>query len=142
MKKLLAASAASMLATSLALAQEGATEKKLETIVVTAPRFALTAPYTAQAKASIERIAGGVEVIADTDFKNGPASTIKDILAYVPGVVTQPRFGPDARVSIRGSGLSRSYGNRGIQALVDGVPPTLALPLALIFMNFRYSFCQ
>ncbi len=122
MKKLLVASAASMLAAGTALAQDSAPQGKLETVTVTGSRSTLTVPDTAQATANIERTAGGVEVVPDTAFKAGPASAIKDILAYVPGVVTQPRFGPDARLSIRGSGLSRSYGNRGLQALIDGVP--------------------
>ena len=82
----------------------------------------LTVPNTAQATAAIERTPGAVDVIPDTAFKNGPASTIKDVLGWVPGVMTQTRWGPDARVSIRGSGLSRSYGNRGLNFYMDGIP--------------------
>ena len=122
MKKLIFASAASMFTTAIAFAQEAVSTTTLKTIEVTANRSSLTVPDTAQATADIERTAGGVEVVPDTVFKSGPATTIKDILANVPGVITQPRFGPDARLSIRGSGLSRSYGNRGLQALIDGVP--------------------
>lgn len=126
MKKLLAASAASMLATAAVHAQEQAQGPapagQLEPVVVTGARPSLIVPTTAQATANIERTPGGVEVVPDTAFKAGPASAIKDVLAYVPGVVTQPRYGPDARLSIRGSGLSRAYGNRGLQALIDGVP--------------------
>ena len=110
-----------MLAT-VATAQERAPDARLDAVSVTGNRSSLVVPDTAQATTTIERIPGGVEVVPDTAFKDGPSAGIKDILAYVPGVVTQPRFGPDARLSIRGSGLSRSYGNRGIQALVDGVP--------------------
>ncbi|WP_448664109.1 TonB-dependent receptor family protein [Sphingomonas sp. CJ20] len=77
---------------------------------------------TAQAKAEIERTPGGVAVVPDTQFKDTPVQNIKDILAYVPGVITQPRMGDDARVSIRGSGLSRAYGIRGITGLMDGIP--------------------
>jgi len=103
-------------------AEEADTPNTVERVVVTGERPALTVPTTAQATADIQRTAGGVAVIPDSAFKSGPAAAIKDVLAYVPGVITQPRYGPDARVSIRGSGLSRAYGNRGIQALVDGVP--------------------
>ena len=49
------------------------------------------------APAAIERVPGAVEVIPDTAFKNGPTSTIKEILGRVPGVVVQSRWGPDAR---------------------------------------------
>lgn len=122
MKKLLAASAASMLTTAAVHAQERAPQDPLEPVVVTGTRPSLTVPTTEQATAAIERIPGGAEVVPDTAFKAGPASAIKDVLAYVPGVVTQPRYGPDARLSIRGSGLSRAYGNRGLQALIDGMP--------------------
>ncbi|UPT93236.1 TonB-dependent receptor [Bradyrhizobium barranii subsp. apii] len=76
----------------------------------------------AQATAEIQRIPGGVEVVPDTQFKDGPANTIKDILGWVPGVLIQTRWGPDGRISIRGSGLSRSFGNRGINPYMDGIP--------------------
>lgn len=61
-------------------------------------------------------------MVPDTRFKDGPANTVKDILGGVPGVIVQNRWGPDARLSIRGSGLSRAYGNRGINPLMDGFP--------------------
>jgi iron complex outermembrane receptor protein len=77
---------------------------------------------TAQATANIQRTAGGVEIVPDTAFKNTPVQNIKDILGYVPGVITQPRMGDDARVSIRGSGLSRAYGVRGLSLYLDGIP--------------------
>jgi iron complex outermembrane receptor protein len=77
---------------------------------------------TAQATQEIERTPGGVQVIPDSAFKDTPVQNIKDILEYVPGVIAQHRMGDDARLSIRGSGLSRAYGNRGITLLVDGIP--------------------
>lgn len=83
---------------------------------------ALTADNTEQARHAIERTPGSVAVVEDAAFKNGPAQTIKDVLGWVPGVFAQPRFGDDARVSIRGSGLSRNYGNRGINVYMDGIP--------------------
>lgn len=81
---------------------------------------------TDQATTEIKRTPGGVEVIPDTAFKNTPVQHIKDILGYVPGVITQTRMGDDARVSVRGSGLSRAYGARGISLLLDGVPMNTA----------------
>lgn len=91
-------------------------------IVVTGERSTLTVPDTAGATANIQRTPGAVEIVPDTAFKNTPVQHIKDILGYVPGVITQPRMGDDARISIRGSGLSRAYGARGIVLLLDGVP--------------------
>src|SRR3546814_2035063 len=64
---------------------------------------------TDQATAEIERTPGAVEVIPDTAFKNTPVQHIKDILGFAPGVIPQPRMGDDARISVRGSGLSRAY---------------------------------
>jgi iron complex outermembrane receptor protein len=72
----------------------------------------LTVPTTAQARADIQRTPGGVALVPDLVFKNRPAQTLKDVLDFVPGVIVQPRFGSDARLSIRGSGLSRNCGFR------------------------------
>lgn len=82
----------------------------------------LTVPTTEQARQEIQRVPGGVALVPDTAFKNSPANTIKDALGWVPGVLIQQRWGPDARISIRGSGLSRAYGNRGINPYMDGIP--------------------
>ncbi|MES2194409.1 MAG: TonB-dependent receptor [Pseudomonadota bacterium] len=82
----------------------------------------LTVPATAQARALIERTPGGVALVPDTAFRNGPANTIKDVLEWVPGVITQPKSNIDNRISIRGSGLTRNYGNRGINVFMDGIP--------------------
>lgn len=115
MKVSIIALAAGLIATP-AFADDSSDTPRASDIIVTAT------PDTQQATAAIQRIAGGVEVVPDTAFKNTPVQNIKDILAYVPGVITQPRMGDDARVSIRGSGLSRAYGIRGISLYLDGVP--------------------
>jgi iron complex outermembrane receptor protein len=99
-----------------ALGQSTSPRTSTESVIVIGMR------ETAQAKADIQRTAGGVEIVPDTAFKNGPVQNIKDILGYVPGVITQPRMGDDARVSIRGSGLSRAYGVRGLSMYLDGIP--------------------
>lgn len=125
MKKLFAAAAALMFVAVLAPQATNA-QTILPPVTVTAPidggGGSLTVPNTAQATADIERTPGGVEVVPDTQFKNTPANTIRDVLGWVPGVITQPRWGPDGRVSIRGSGLTRSYGNRGLNMYMDGIP--------------------
>ncbi len=45
---------------------------------------------------------------------------------FTPGVYARKRFGAEVRLSIRGSGLSRSYHMRGLEILQDGVPYNLA----------------
>ncbi|MES1925558.1 TonB-dependent receptor [Salinisphaera sp. T31B1] len=99
----------------------------MEPLTINAPALSdehgsITVPTTPEAIADIRRTPGGVEVVPDTQFKNSRAQTVKDVLDWVPGVFVQPRFGDDARVSIRGSGLSRNYGNRGVNMFIDGVP--------------------
>jgi iron complex outermembrane receptor protein len=86
------------------------------------PNASLTVPTAEQARKEIEHTPGAVEVVRDTQFKNTPAVTIKDIVDYVPGVWAQPKWGDDSRLSIRGSGLSRNFHLRGIQLYMDGIP--------------------
>jgi iron complex outermembrane receptor protein len=84
----------------------------------------LTVPTLAEAKAEINRTPGGVAVTDAEDYKKGRASTLQDALGYTPGVYVQPRFGSDeARLSIRGSGIQRTFHLRGIKLLQDGVIP-------------------
>ena len=99
----------------------------------TPPGGSLTVPGIAQARAIIDRIPGGVALVPDTAFKNGPANTIRDVLGWVPGVITQPKSNIDNRVSIRGSGLSRNFGNRGINVYMDGIPINTADGLFDVF---------
>lgn len=103
----------------------------------------LTVPTTAEATAAIERTPGAVAVVPDSRFKDGPANTIKDVLDWVPGVVTQPKSNIDNRVSIRGSGLTRNYGNRGINVYMDGIPINTADGLFDLFeidpTAYRYA---
>jgi iron complex outermembrane receptor protein len=83
----------------------------------------LAVPNTAEARAEIQQTPGGVELVPDTAYKaSTPASTIKDVLDYVPGVFVQPKWGDDTRLSIRGSSLSRNFHLRSIQLFMDGIP--------------------
>lgn len=109
-----------LLLASIAGAQ--AEELVLSETKVSATRGSLTVPDTQQAQAEINRTPGAVTVVSDQHFKAGPAQTVKDVLGWVPGVFAQSRYGDDARVSIRGSGLSRAYGNRGVNMYMDGIP--------------------
>lgn len=82
----------------------------------------LTVPDLHTAKTSIEQTAGGVALVPESSWRDTKAATIKDMLDYTPGVFAQPKWGDDARLSIRGSGLSRYYHLRGISLYQDGVP--------------------
>lgn len=84
---------------------------------------ALTVPDAAKARQVIEKTPGGVDLIEDKEYRGGRVSTLQDALGYSPGVFVQPRFGAEeARISIRGSGLQRTFHLRGIELLQDGVP--------------------
>jgi len=89
----------------------------------TPPGGSLTVPTTAQAQAILAKVPGSVVVIPDTAYKyTTPALNIKDVLDYVPGIIAQPKWGDDTRLSIRGSGLSRNFHLRGVELFLDGIP--------------------
>ena len=98
----------------------------LSEIHVVAPqdeKTVLTVPSVKDAKYNLSQIAGGANVVDAEVYKTGRASTLQDALGYSPGVFVQSRFGAEeARLSIRGSGLQRTFHLRGIQLLQDGVP--------------------
>ncbi len=115
---------------NMAHAQDAAPSTELKPIVVQASSEdspSKTAPTTASSRAELAKVPGGVEVIDSNRFLTGRASTFADTFALSPGVVAQSRFGSDeARISIRGSGLQRTFHGRGIRVLQDGVPINLA----------------
>jgi iron complex outermembrane recepter protein len=129
-----------------AVAQQ-ATPRTLDQITVTADRITATAPGEASAREEASRVPGGVNVVSAAEYADGRASTFSDLFAFTPGVFTQPRFGAEeARLSIRGSGLQRTFHMRGIYLMQDGVPITLAdgsgdfqavEPLALAYTEVR-----
>lgn len=101
-----------------AFAQEA--PARSEEIVVTAERLV---------EEAIQRVGetpGGANVIPASDFDEKVAVSLRDALAFSPGVYAQPRFGQEVRLSIRGSGISRGYHMRGLTLLQDGVPINLA----------------
>jgi iron complex outermembrane receptor protein len=69
---------------------------------------------------------GGADVVTYEDYADKSLVSLRDTLAFSPGVYTQPRFGQEIRISIRGSGLSRGYHMRGLTLLQDGIPINLA----------------
>ena len=93
-----------------------------EVVTVTTNRDApLTSSTTAQAKADLATVPGGASVVDTTSYQAGRASTYRDMLGWTPGVTVQPRFGAEeSRLSIRGSGVQRTFHMRGIMLLQDG----------------------
>lgn len=107
------------LATCLAVSPAHADEAD-STIIVTAP----TATDAAEERAS--RTPGGTDVVSYEDYADKSVVSLRDTLAFSPGVYLQPRYGQEVRISIRGSGLSRGFHMRGLTLLQDGVPINLA----------------
>ncbi|MFH1498318.1 MAG: TonB-dependent receptor plug domain-containing protein, partial [Verrucomicrobiota bacterium] len=101
---------------------------QLDPVEVTAlPADSLTSPTLEAARAELALTTGGTEVIDADRYLTGRAATLADTFALSPGVYAQPRFGSDeARLSIRGSGLQRTFHGRGLRVLQDGVPINLA----------------
>jgi iron complex outermembrane receptor protein len=106
-----------------AFAEEAATLKTIEVVGNASETPALTVPTIDDIRAILGQMAGGVSVVDAESYKTGRASTLQDALGYSAGVFVQPRFGSEeSRLSIRGSGIQRTFHLRGIQLLQDGVP--------------------
>lgn len=85
------------------------------------------APTLAQSRHELSTVAGGAAVVDAESYRTGRVGNLADALGLTAGVFVQPRFGSEeARLSIRGSGLQRTFHLRGVQLLQDGVPLTLA----------------
>lgn len=95
-------------------------------VVVTAKeeKASKVIPDAAQAKKAISKTPGGVDLITSDNYKTGRATTPQDLLGYSPGIFVQQRDtgAQESRVSIRGSGLQRTFHLRGIMMLQDGIP--------------------
>lgn len=112
------------LGAALVLPAIAAAQEILPTITIEDDRTgnSLTVPAVEQALREIRNTPGSVHIVADTQYKNQHAVTLKDVLDYVPGVLVQPKWGEDTRLSIRGSGLSRNFHLRSTQLFMDGIP--------------------
>jgi iron complex outermembrane recepter protein len=73
-----------------------------------------------------EQTPGGTDVVSYRDYADKSLVSLRDTLAFSPGVYLQPRYGQEIRISIRGSGLSRGFHMRGLTLLQDGIPINLA----------------
>lgn len=85
-----------------------------------------TVESVAAARARMSAIPGGAAVVDSRSFENKYVLDFKDMLGLTPGIFAQPRYGEESRLSMRGSGLSRSFHLRGITLLQDGVSFNLA----------------
>ena len=104
-------------------AQSAAVEPTtLDSIIVTATRNPEDPPVVAEARARLARTPGAVSVVAAETYENRNVQGLYDILRDAPGVLAQKRFGEEARLSIRGSGISQGYHQRGVLFAQDGVP--------------------
>lgn len=102
---------------------------QLETIQVIAPEVepAITVLSLPEAKRALRQIPGGANVIDSETYSTGRASTLQDALGYSPGVFAQSRSGAEeTRLSIRGSGIQRTFHLRGVKILQDGSRLNLA----------------
>ena len=112
--------AAPLLALALSLVSTPAHAEDDATIIVTAPTI------TDAATERAARTTGGTDIVSYEDYADKSVVSLRDTLAFSPGVYLQPRYGQEVRISIRGSGLSRGFHMRGLTLLQDGVPINLA----------------
>jgi iron complex outermembrane recepter protein len=114
---------------SIAMALSGAAMSQVQSsnilsaVVVTGKSDSLTQSSMDSALDNIKTIPGGASVVDLNQVREGRQSTWGDSLGLAPGVFIQDRFGSEeARISIRGSALSRTYHSFGIKVMQDGVP--------------------
>lgn len=111
-------------AASCALALSGVAQA--QTALPSDQVITVTGQRTAEAEADADRRPGGADIVGAADYEDVVAVSLRDALAFSPGVYSQPRFGQEVRLSIRGSGISRGYHMRGLTLLQDGAPINLA----------------
>ena len=113
-----------LLTTSITFARIGELDP---TVIRSTGRETITQPTLEEDRLDLRKIPGGTETVDAERFLTGRSSTLADTFFLSPGVVAQSRFGSDeARISIRGSGLQRTFHGRGIRFMQDGIPLNLA----------------
>ncbi|HEX6959044.1 MAG TPA: TonB-dependent receptor [Ferrovibrio sp.] len=95
-------------------------------VIQAAPEGSPTVPSVADQKAALEETAGSVAFIDAETFSQRFAASMRDMLEEAPGIYVQNRYGQEVRLSVRGSGIGRSYHTRGVEILQDGIPTNLA----------------
>ena len=112
--------------TGLAMAQSQG-GNNLDTVVITGKSDSMTQGSIESAKDNVKTIPGGASIVDLNQVREGRQSTWSDSLGLAPGVYIQDRFGSEeARLAIRGSGLSRTYHGFGTKVMQDGVPVNYA----------------
>ena len=86
----------------------------------------LTVPGVEQQRRALEQTPGSVGFVDSEAYKGRFSNTLRDVLQDTPGVYVENRYGQELRLSIRGSGIARSFHLRGIELLQDGIPVNLA----------------
>jgi iron complex outermembrane recepter protein len=87
----------------------------------------ITQPDINTAKENLSKTAGGTTVVDMATVREGRTSNMQDTLGMAIGVLAQSRFGAEeTRLSIRGSGLQRTFHGRGLKLMQDGIPTNLA----------------
>ena len=71
---------------------EPAAPHPLDQVTVTADRLTASAPGEAAARAAAERVPGGANVVGQSEYADGRASTLVDVFAFTPG--DQPAIVP------------------------------------------------
>jgi iron complex outermembrane receptor protein len=125
----IAAAAAAAAFCAPAWAQSATSLVILPEVVVRGDREAsLTQPSLQAARARAATTPGGAAVVDAADYLKGSAVTPADAFAFTTGVFAQSRIpgAEESRLSIRGSGLQRTFHGRGLRVLQDGVPLNLA----------------
>lgn len=70
-------------------------------------------------------VPGSVDLVPAAIIEDTPAHNLEDVMAFVPGVMAQSRFGADeSKLSVRGSGLRNNFHHRGLNLLINGIPYT------------------
>lgn len=99
------------------------TVNSMNTVVITGKSDSLTQASIESAKDNVKTIPGGASIVDLNQVREGRQSTWSDSLGLAPGVYIQDRFGSEeARLAVRGSGLSRTYHGFGTKVMQDGVP--------------------
>jgi iron complex outermembrane receptor protein len=106
------------------LPQAGAitTGTDVEEVIVTGRRNPEDPRIVASTRERLSRTPGAVSVVANETFEDRAAQGVSDFLRNVPGVLTDKRYGEESRLSIRGSGISQGYHQRGVLLAQDGAP--------------------
>ena len=87
----------------------------------------ITQPDIDTAKENLSKTAGGTTVVDMATVREGRTSNMQDSLGMATGVLAQSRFGAEeTRLSIRGSGIQRTFHGRGLKLMQDGIPTNLA----------------